>query len=283
MFKKKCKFKKVALQNAAFFILTTTTATSAHSRIQDISLDMINTKATALLLQKQKLQALQLVSDYIKSMNSAHSTSEANDFLETVSKTFMSKESQEAYESSLNSTIDNKNEAVRQAEICLQLDPQNSECLVQKSRLAFRSKNATILKTSINTLHEAIPNTKTEQWVKLVLNKTNPDFKNQSFIKKLPDRPSEDVFPLITLELDRSFAAKNFSRAKEIIQYIEKYYVDWPEIIFYKQKIETESAEEALPPRADQVSPYSVKCKSLSKSVARKYRYDFELCLRGQP
>ena len=46
---------------------------------------------------------------------------------------------------------------------------------------------------------------------------------------------------MATLELDRSFAAKNFSRAKDVIQFFEKNFSDWPDIIYYKQKIEFES------------------------------------------
>ncbi len=247
------------------------------------TLESIKPKATALILQKQKKQALQLVSDYIKTENNRGLVFEATDFLETISKTFLSKESQEAYESSVNATIDNNKEAIRQVELCLKLEPANSECLVQRIRLASRNKNVGTLEANLTVLHETLPGSKTQQWVNFAIKKTDVDFKNKIILKKLPERPNEVIFALATLELDRSFAAKNFSRAKDIIQYLDKNFSDWPDIVFYKQKIEAESAEEKIQPSVDSVSLYSAKCKNLSKSSTRKYRYDFDLCIRGQP
>lgn len=277
------KFRKAALQNAAFFILIIALTRPLAAKPIIETLETVHTKATNFLLQKQKKQALQSISDYIKIENNKASLAEANDFLETVSKTFMVKESQEAYETSVIMTFENNKEAIKQIELCLQLDPQNADCLVQRIRLAARNKNVGAVESNLLILKQTIPNTKTDQWVSLSLKKLDLDFKNKTILKKLSEKPTEDTFVLATLELDRSFAAKNFSRAKDVIQYLDKNFADWPDIIFYKQKIETESAEEKLEPDAEVISLYTAKCKNLNKSTTRKYRYDFDLCSRGQP
>ena len=87
------------------------------------------------------------------------------------------------------------------------------------------------------------------------------------------------------LELERSIQSKNYSMAKEALSYLEKNYSDWPEIIFFKQKIDAESSEKQIPnyeknQNQDTLATYQAKCKSLNKTSVRRYRYDFDLCLR---
>ena len=283
MFNDLNQIKKAAFQTAAFLILSISPAGFASARLLQDSPDTIKAKATTLLLQKQKNQALAAVAEYLQTETNKNNIMEMNDVMETIAKTFMSKESQEAYESSLNATVDNAKEAVRQAELCLKIEPQNSECLVQRIRLAARSKNPGVVEANMQLLTKIIPNTKTEQWLLLLIKKADTDFKNKSILKKLPDRPSDDLFALLVLELDRSFAAKNFSRSRDIIQHIDRNFSDWPDIVFYKQKIEFESAEQKAESGMDAPGLYVAKCKNLSKSSTRKYRYDFDLCVRGQP
>ncbi len=275
------KFLKAAPQNAAFFILLLLICAAALAKPMIETLASVRTKASTLLLQKQKKQALQAVIEFIRNESNKNPSSEAYEFLELVAKTFTGKESQESYETSVALVVEDPKEAIRQAEICLQADPQNSECLVQRIRLAYRNKNASAIQNYLNQIKLVIPGTKTDIWVSLATRRNEIDFKGKSIVKRLSEKPNEDTFVLASLELDRSFAAKNFSRAKEVIFYLEKNYPDWPDIIYYKLKIETESAEEKNAHTADALALYSAKCKNLSKSIARKYRYDFDLCRRG--
>ena len=78
-----------------------------------------------------------------------------------------------------------------------------------------------------------------------------------------------------------SWMIKNFSKAKELLNLIEIFYADWPETIYFKNKIDLESSEMKEPTTVEFMNQYQNKCKNLSKTIVRKYRYDFELCLRG--
>ena len=281
LFKFNKKFRKAAVLNAAFFIFTNAIVLKADARVGVENLASIRTKATALLLQKQKKQALQLIAEYIKAETNKNSVNEANEFLLTTSQTFINKDSQEAYETSLNITIENPKESVKQVETCLQIDPLNADCIFQRIRLAARNKNTGALENYLGQLKSTVPNTKLDLWTQPSFKKNEADFKNKTFLKKLNEKATEDSFVMATLELDRSFAAKNFSRAKDVIQFFEKNFSDWPDIIYYKQKIEFESAEEKTERPTEVSQLYEAKCKSLSKSLLRKYRYDIELCVRG--
>jgi hypothetical protein len=144
-----------------------------------------------------------------------------------------------------------------------------------------RAKSTKASVATLNDIKELVPGSRQEVWLGIWVAKGDIDFKNRLIIKTLPEKNSEETFPLILLELDRAFAAKNYSRAKDVISYIEKHYTDWPDIFYYTYKINFESSEEKTKANPEQLALYSNKCKSMTKSVARKFRYDFELCLRG--
>ncbi len=277
MFTELSHFKKAAIINAAFFIFVS----SAGARAISTSFESVRTKATNLLIQKQKKQALQVVANYMQNESNKNSVSEASEFMLTLAQTFISKDAQEAYESSINFTLDNPKESLQAIEICLQLEPQNSDCLIQKLRLAVRAKNKTLIERTHIQITQAVPNTSADTFTTLIIKKDETDFKTKNFVKRLIDKPGDEDFVLTVLELDRAFDAKNFSRAKDVIQYLEKHFSDWPDILYYKQKIDLESVENKIVHSTEINTLYAAKCKSLSKSTARKYRYDFELCARG--
>lgn len=275
------KTMKAALLCAAFLM----PFLSSKCLSQDSDFDSVKVKATELLLQKKKSQALFLIQAYLKAAHSIQKKEEALDFIIKVAQKFISREAQEAYENSINLTLENAKQAASSNDRCLALEPQHLECLVQRSRLQVREKNTRGFIETRNKIKELAPQSKFDHWLELVGQKTDSDFKNRQTIKTLPDKVIEENIGLLLLELDRSFLAKNYSRAKDIINYFEKHYSDWPDLLFYKYRINLESTEEKQRGGADnnseQLMLYANKCKSLSKTTARKYRYDFELCIRA--
>lgn len=275
-----CKFLKtlkVASLCATFLFNLTSYA-------EDSAFDGIKQKATELLLQKKKSQALQLLANYIKSDISYNSKEEAIEFSVKIAQKFIFREAQEAYENSINLTLDNPKEAIKNNDKCLLVEPQQLECLIQKTRLLFRSKNSRGAEEIVAQIKELVPRSKFENWLELTLLKDRAEFKNKQIIKSIPDKNVETSLGLILLELDRCFLAKNYSRAKDLISYFEKNYSDWPDLLFYKYKIDLESTEEKQKIDPDSnlepLALYFNKCKSLNKTTARKFRYDFELCAR---
>ena len=275
------KTMKAAILCAAFLLSFLGSPCGA----EEDDFDSIKQKATELLLQKKKTLALQLILSHLKTEHSGLKKEEALEFLVKISQKFISREAQEAYENSINLTLESSKEAAKSNERCLALEPQHLECLIQQARLQAREKNTRAFLETRNKIREIAPHSRFDFWLELVSQKNDSEFKNRQTIKALPEKVAEENIGLLLLELDRSFLAKNYSRAKDLINYFEKHYSDWPDLLFYKYRINLESTEEKQRGGADgnseQLMLYANKCKSLSKTTARKYRYDFDLCIRA--
>lgn len=270
-------FKKAATIGAAFlFLIFAAPPLSANIG----SFENVRKKAMELLLQKKKNQALQLLQNYSKTnMGLAH-REETSQLLLKLARKFMTREAQEAYENSLNLSLEDPKESLKSAEQCLAVEPEQSDCHVQKARLLFMAQNQRAFEATLLELRELIPGTANEQWLLLWLNQEKPEFKSKQILRYLPEKAGDDEFVQVIHEIERAFSAKNYSRAKDVIKYLEKHYPDWPDLLYYQYRIDAESAEERQKSTAEKLQLYTSKCKSLSKSQVRKYRYDFKLCVR---
>ncbi len=265
---------KAALLCAAFSF-------QAQAKTSIADFESVKQTATDLLVQKKKNQAIQLLLNYSKMPASSVYKSEINELLVNVAQKFISKEAQESYESSINMTLENPKEAIKNNDHCLSIEPQQLDCLIQRARLLVRQKNLKAAGATINEIKELVPGSRYDNWLSMILAKKENEFKNRQILKGMPDKPNEEGFVLVLLEMERAFLAKNYSRAKDLILYLEKNHADWPDILFYKYKIDQESVEEKTKPAAEALLLYSNKCKSLNKTITRKFRYDFELCVRS--
>ena len=265
---------KAACISAAFFFCESSLALPN-------SYDNVKNKAAELLAQKKKSQALQLIINFSKTDRSKPFKNETSDLLFLAAQSFLSKEAQEEYESSLNFTLENEKSSLKAAERCLALEPQNLDCVIQKARLAYRSRNEKLFKNTILQIKELLANSNYENLYGLYLERNDPEFKNKQILPALNDSLPERLFGFVLLELERCFTAKNFSRAKDVLLYLEKNYPDWPDLVFYKNKLNVESEEDPAKISTELMAAYASKCKSITKSMARKFRYDFDLCNRG--
>lgn len=284
-------FRKAAFLIAAFFMLHLPSLVLAieekksakEAKVEIESFEDLKKEASQLLLKKQKTAALQAIHKFLKNENNQKHFTEANEFLVKVSQTFLSKEAQEAYEGSLNATLESVKEAQRLIDVCLAIEADNIDCLVQKIRLSYREKNRYFVEKYLKTLRDFAETTSIYFWVEQTIQKEIPGsgFKEKTFIKNFSAKPNEETLVLTILEIERSFLAKNFSRARSGIEVLEKTYPEYPENNYFKQKLDSDSAEEKPAASADGGIMYSTKCRSLSKTMARKFRYDFDLCMRG--
>jgi hypothetical protein len=267
---------KAASLNAAFLFLIPVHAETVSS------LENIKNKTAELLSLKQKEKAIQLVINYSKTERSRAYRVEAGELLFSIGQSFLTKEAQEEYETSLNETLDNEKKAYKAAESCLKLDPQNLDCLIQKARMAYREKNKKNFDATIEEIKSQLAGSSYESMFQLFLDRGDADFKNKQVINLLPAQPGERTLFYLIFELERSFEAKNYSRAREVLTYCEKHYAGWPDLAFYKNRLNNESSEKLQKSEDDLLNIYSNKCKSISHSAARKFRYDFDLCNRGK-
>ena len=267
---------KAAFLHAAFLFVVPAQAVPISS------IDNIKNKTAELLALKQKDKAIQLVINYSKTERSRAFRVEAGDLLFNIGQSFLTKEAQEEYESSINDTMENEKRSMKEAENCLRLDPQNLDCLIQKARLQFRERNKKNLAATIETIKAQVYGSAYEYLFQLFLDLNGPDFKNKQIINVLPAQPNDRTLFYLIFEIERSFAAKNYSRAREVLLYCEKHYSTWPDLAYYKDRLNNESSEKLQKPEDDLLNIYVNKCKSISHSAARKFRYDFDLCNRGK-
>ncbi len=274
-------FQKTAALSAVFCFLGVAVvfAQKGVAPAQSL-LDTVKKKAINLMMQSQKKQALSILGDFIAKENNRAKNKEARDYRISLAKKFLNKDAQEAYEMSLILTLENAKSSKKHNEDCLARDPENMDCLIQRARLIYRERKAP-LKLEENQALATYFDSSEINWVKLSSEKSLPEFKSYYFFKKDGLKLSENRFVLAILEIERSLAAKNFSKAKDILSVVEKDYSDWPEHIYFKNQIDLESTENKITGAVDFINQYKNKCKNLSKSTIRKYRYDFDLCLRG--
>lgn len=274
MSEKNRQFRKAAAQVAAFLFFSSSAAANVTS------FESVRKKSIELLVQKKKPQALQLLQNYTKTNAGQAYKAEAGQLLLSLARKFMTREAQEAYENSLNLTLENPKEALKNILQCLQLEPEQSDCHIQRVRLQFMANNQREFDAALAEAKELIAGTINEQWLLLWPAQATPDFKSKQIMRYLPEKSGDDEFVLVIHEIERAFKAKNYSRAKDVIKYLEKHYADWPDLLYYQYRIDAESAEDRQSVAAEPLQLYTSRCKSLSKSQVRKYRYDFNLCLR---
>ena len=281
MLPKELKFLKTAALTAVFYLLSLAMLKPAVATEKSInSLEVVKKKSINLLMQAQKSQALSILEEYIAKEVNKNFVKEARDFRQKIAKKFLTKEAQEAYEMSLNFTIENSKLAKKYIEECLKLDAENLECQTQNIRLQHRDKQGAIKAEALESTNKffELPE---QNWIRQSTEKTTPAFKTRIFLKKDYAKLTEEKLTFAILEIERSLMIKNYSKAKEVLNQIEKNYADWPDYIYFKNKIDAESSEAKTLHSSDYLNEYQTKCKNINKSIARKYRYDFDLCLRG--
>ena len=275
---------KAAYFNAAFLFSFAVCAQtqSAYAQAPKTSIENIRAKTAELLAAGKKENAINLLINFSKTERSKSHRPEVSELMFAAGQTFLNKEAQEHYEASLNATLDADRGALKSVEKCLNADEFNVDCRIQKARILYRGgkKNETL--EALNAVQALLLNSAYEKVFFLYLERSKPEFRSKSIIGTLPQNPNDKSYVFLSLELERAFLVKNYSRAKEIILHIEKNYSDWPDLAYFRHKLNVESVEDAEEPKDDLMTVYANRCKSISKTVARKYRYDFDLCLRGK-
>jgi hypothetical protein len=276
-----CSFSyilKAALINAAFLF----SVAEAKTKIPTSSIENIRGRVSQLLATDKKTEALQILSNFIKADRNKAYRNDASELLFSIGQVFLNKETQEHYEASLNETLSNDKLALKAAERCLKLDAVNLDCLIQKARSQHRLKNSKAFGETLNEIRIILTGSNYEKIFEQYVARLQPENKSKQVVTTLPTEPNEKTILFLALELERAFFVKNYSRAKDVIIYSEKHFADWPDLAYFKNKLNLESSENQLQIDDDLKTIYINKCKSISKSYARKFRYDFDLCNREE-
>ena len=274
-----CSFSyilKAALINAAFLFSV------AEAKAPPSSIENIRARVSQLLATDKKDEALQILVNFLKADRNKAYRNEASELLFSIGQVFLNKETQEHYETSLNETLSNDKLALKAADRCLKLDAVNLDCLIQKARSQHRLKNTKAYAETLNEIKTIVSHSNYEKIFEQYVAKLQIENKSKQVVTALPTEVNEKTILLLALEIERAFLVKNYLRAKEVALFAEKHFAEWPDLAFFKNKLNIESSENQMQMDDDLKTIYLNKCKSISKSNARKFRYDFDLCNREE-
>ena len=276
--------QKAAPKCVAFFIFLITTYAYSLSSVKSTDhtqIAEIKTKASSLLVNKDRISALRLINSTIQSfLNQPNPNMDSLDKLyalkENVLSVFLTQEAQDFYESSASSLFQNTRLSEKKVSSCLQLEPENLYCrwqlvkylkykndpqfTIEADRFAKDTENLSIFRLLAHSV--SAPN--------------NP--------LPLLQADYERAFPLLyfILEFERSLKVKNYSLSKDLLQNISAVANDYPDLIIMRAQLSNLSAETDQEERSDSLHKiYKKKCASLSPELTRKYFYDINLCHRG--
>lgn len=269
-------FYKAAFFYAAFLFLNLPASAKPITSIENI-----RNKTSELLVLKQKDKALQLIQNYLKTERSRIYRNEASELLFDLGQSFITREAQQEYETSLIETLENEKKSLKSAENCLKLEPDNLDCMIQRARMNHRLQNKVTFEEQMTEIRNLFSKSNYESVFQLFIERQKGEIKDKQVMGALPSTPTDRSLFQITLEIERSFQAKNYSRVNELVLLAEKHFMDWPDIAYFKNRLNHESTENESKTTDDMLTLYQNKCKNLSRSVTRKYRYDFDLCRRG--
>lgn len=252
-------------------------ATTSFNKVKERIVELLakNQRITAMTLIENEL--LRDDKDYKNKLNSLKFNM-LNDFL--------SLSTQEIYETSAGVVLSDKKKALSGLQQCLTLEPENLQCRWLELKY-YRRYNVSIFDDKALAYIETAQSFKQIQLLKnslLVALGRSSEVTLSSSSKEIKNLNSEDIVLENIINYSIALDAKNYPKAKEILNYMNIHYVDYPDLIFMSYQLSTlwpEGVGYSESSLEKQYEVYRKKCADLPISVARKYFFDISLCVRS--
>ena len=236
----------------------------------------VQRKTTALLLQKQRAAALDVVAHYEKSSPlTAENKIALLNIKESIATAFFSQDAQDLYEIAAAQFLQSPRQSEKNIQKCLSLEADNFYCRWHYLKI-LRSKNNPDYLSQSTEFFEKYKDLPEHKLLILSLIKNS---ESSALDKMAPDQN----FPLLysVLEYERSVNTKNFALAKLSLKNIKSQFPDYPEAVFMEAQLQELSQENPDQNPKELIELYKKNCSSLSSELTRKYYYDIDLCHRG--
>jgi hypothetical protein len=199
---------------------------------------------------------------------------------------FLALPTQEVYETSIGLILNDKKKALSGLQQCLTLEPENLQCRWLELKY-HRRYNMGIFNEKAVAYIETAQNFKQLQLLKnslLVALGRAGEIVNNSNNKDNKTLNSEDSILENIINYSSAIQAENYLKAKEVYNYMNIHYADYPDLIFMSYQLsklwpEGVSLSESNLEKKFEV--YQKKCADLPASLARKYFFDISLCVRS--
>lgn len=246
------------------------------------SFNKVKQQIVVLLEKNQRITALTLIEnellrddkDYKNKLNSLKFNM-LNDFL--------SLSTQEIYETSAGLVLSDKKRALNGIQQCLALEPENLQCRWLELKY-YRRYNTGIFDDKALAYIETAQSFKQLQLLKNSLLVALSRESEVVMTKDSKTLNSEDSILENIINYNVALNAKNYTKAKEILNFMSIYNVDYPDLVFMTFQLSTlwpEGVGFSESSLDKQYEVYRKKCNDLPISIARKYFFDISLCVRS--
>ncbi|WP_413559241.1 hypothetical protein [Bdellovibrio sp. HCB209] len=269
----KSNFLKAAL-GAAFLFSSPAFSQSKSETYKDII-----EKAYNLSLQKDRQQALNILTAAIARESRPAAQAELKKATVEVAHVFFSDKAQQLYETSISLKKTDLNQAISKLAEAQRIEPDNLTVVMEQARLQIAkgecSNAQEALQKSVKLMsfdeELRLVNAQTQvcagQWVEYSKNPEVSDSRKSTYQKYW-----------MALEVERQLKLKNLTKASETAQSLVKLDPKYPEGHYWIWKISLALKKSNL----EEAQKYVMTCKNISASQYRQYMIDPMLCRRAQ-
>lgn len=249
------------------------------------SFNKVKEQIVELLAKNQRIAAMTLIENELLRDDKEYKN-KLNSLKFNMLNDFLSLSTQEIYETSAGLVLNDKKKALSGLQQCLALEPENLQCRWLELKY-YRRYNVGIFDDKALAYIETAQSFKQLQLLKnslLVALDRSDEISLNTNSKETKNLNSEDIALENIINYNIAIDAKNYPKAKEIINYMNIHYVDYPDLIFMSYQLSTlwpEGVGFSESSLDKQLEVYRKKCTDLPISVARKYFFDISLCVRS--
>ncbi len=238
-----------------------------------------------LISKNQRIAAMTLIENELLREDKDYK-SKLNSLKFNMLNDFISLPAQEIYETSMAIVLSDKKKAVDGLKQCLAIEPENLQCRWLELKYQ-RRYNFGIFKDKALVYLETAQNFKQLERLKnsllIALDRTS-EVVIDSNSKEIKNLNNEDLALENIVNYNLALENENFLKAKEILNFMNMHFPDYPDLIFMSYQLSTlwpQGVPLSSTILEQQFEVYQKKCSDLPVSLARKYFFDISLCVRS--
>lgn len=235
-------------------------------------------KAQNLILQRDRQQALTILSGSIRREKGKAVEAELKQALNGIATAFLSDRAQQAYEASLSLRMTDINQSRERAQEAFVMEPDNLLLVLELARISILKADCGGAEVSVkNWIKEFTDHPQLQlimAQIEICRKKASGEISLKQIAINVKSDPELAVFWNIVL-LERALLAKDRARIVEMSAVLGKMAADYPDKHYWLWKIETKKAL-----KLEMAKKYLMACKNITAAAYRQYMMDPMICRR---
>ena len=267
--------KAIRLRVASFLVLLPVALMAAPLKKGRENYSEIIQKAQNLILQKNRPQALEILSAGLKNENpNSAAFKELKKNLNDMSRLFMTEKAQQAYEFSLSLKKADPAQAIAKINDALRAEPENLTLLLEVARQNLMRGDC---KAAFELAQKVQKINLWDDELTLVLAQSKICLNDLvGYLTTKEGLQIANSVPWLSLEIERNIKEKNFIKAKEALNQLIKIDKSYPEQYYWAWKIDNEQKIINI----DSAQDYKTECQNMTGAFYRRFILDPRLCTR---